>query len=49
MCLEWRREEGGGNIYYSPALEMEGWLCPALFRYFERAPAQIFVQVRPYS
>jgi hypothetical protein len=30
--LDWRREEGGGNWYYSAALEMEGWLCPALLR-----------------
>ena len=36
--LDWRREEGGGNWYYSIDLDMEGWLCPALFRYFtERA------------
>jgi hypothetical protein len=29
--LEWRREEHGGNWYYSPQFEIEGWLCPALF------------------
>lgn len=23
---------------------MEGWLCPALFKYFEQAPARIFVK-----
>jgi hypothetical protein len=27
----WRREEFGVNWYYCSALEMEGWLCPALF------------------
>ncbi len=31
--LEWRREEYGGNWYYSPQFDMEGWLCPALFKY----------------
>jgi hypothetical protein len=36
--LDWRREEGGGNWYYSAQLDMEGWLCPALFRYFPEAP-----------
>jgi hypothetical protein len=46
FVLEWRREEGGGNVYHSPALALEGWLCPALFRYFESAPARIFVQIR---
>ncbi|MBW3625255.1 MAG: hypothetical protein KY468_17805 [Armatimonadetes bacterium] len=42
-----RREEFGGNWYYAPDLEMEGWLCPALFRYFEAAPEEIYVQVQP--
>lgn len=36
--LEWRREEYGGNWYFSPQYEMEGWLCPALFKYFDAAP-----------
>jgi hypothetical protein len=44
--LDWRRSESGGNWYYSPALDMEGWLCPALFRYFSEAPKQLYVQVR---
>ena len=30
--FEWRREEFSGNWYYSSALEMEDWLCPALFK-----------------
>jgi hypothetical protein len=41
-----RREESGGNWYYSPAFELEGWLCPALFKYFERAPEWIYVQLK---
>lgn len=45
--LEWRRPDGGGNWYYAPALEMEGWLCPALFKYFDQAPAELYVQVKP--
>ena len=40
--LEWRREEYGGNWYYSPELEIEGWLCPALFKYFESAPQELY-------
>jgi uncharacterized protein DUF6717 len=44
----WRREgEFGGNWYYAPAFGLEGWLCPALFKYFETAPPQIFAQVKP--
>ena len=45
--LEWKREESGGNVYYSPDLDAEGWLCPALFRYFSATPPEIFVQVKP--
>lgn len=43
--LEWRREESGGNWYYSPEFKMEGWLCPALFKYFPTAPREIYVKV----
>ena len=44
LSLEWRREETGGNWYYAPAYELEGWLCPALFKYFEEAPKEIYVK-----
>ena len=44
--LEWRRTEGGGNWYYAPQLDLEGWLCPALFRYFAEAPRALFVQIK---
>ena len=43
--LEWRREEHGGNWYWSPDFQMEGWLCPALFKYFESAPMELYVKV----
>ena len=42
--FDWRREEFGGNWYYCSALEMEGWLCPALFEYFESAPKKIYAR-----
>jgi hypothetical protein len=44
--LNWRREEGGGNRYYAPLLDMEGWLCPALLKYFPEPPKQLFVQTK---
>ena len=47
--LEWRREESGGNVYYSEQLDAEGWLCPALLRYFAERPLEIYVQIRPKS
>jgi hypothetical protein len=45
--LQWRREEYRGNWYYCPQYEIEGWLCPALFKYFAEAPAEIYVQAKP--
>jgi hypothetical protein len=47
--LDWRRGEDGGNWYYSSALDIEGWLCPALFRYFSEAPKHIYVQIKPQN
>ena len=43
--LEWRRAESGGNWYYSPEFQQEGWLCPALLKYFKNAPREIYVKV----
>lgn len=48
-CLDWRREESGGNIYYAAKLDMEGWLCPALLKYFPEAPKQLYVQTKGRS
>jgi Family of unknown function (DUF6717) len=45
--LEWRREEYGGNWYYSRQFDMEGWLCPALFKYFDKAPQELYVRAEP--
>jgi len=45
--LEWRRADGNGNWYYAGDLDMEGWLCPALLRYFSAVPRELFVQIRP--
>ena len=44
--LEWQRDDRGGNVYRSEALDMEGWLCPALMRYFDQPPAEIYVQIK---
>ncbi len=46
LALEWRREEHEGNWYYAAALDMEGWLCPALFKYFDAAPSRIYAQFK---
>ena len=42
--LEWVRTEFGGNWYRLDEPPMEGWLCPAMFLYFEEAPAELYVK-----
>lgn len=47
IALEWVREELSGNVYRWPEKDMEGWLCPALLKYFEKAPARLYIQMKP--
>jgi hypothetical protein len=47
--LQWRRPESGGNWYYNDEFKMEGWLCPALLKYFPTPPPEIYVKVEPKS
>lgn len=46
--LEWVRADLSGNWYRSNALELEGWLCPALLKYFDSPPAKIYAQFRAH-
>ena len=41
-----RREDFDGYWYYAPSLDKEGWLCPALFKYFAEAPEKLYAQFR---
>ena len=45
----WRRAEWGGNWYYSEEYGREGWLCSSLFKYFKRAPKEIYAKVEKCS
>jgi hypothetical protein len=45
--FKWVREGDGGNWYFSDDFNMEGWLCPALFAYFEQAPTEIYTKFEP--
>ncbi|MBD2438685.1 DUF6717 family protein [Nostoc sp. FACHB-110] len=40
--LIWLREEYSGNWYRWSEKSLEGWLCPALFKYFNHAPEKIY-------
>lgn len=46
LQLEWVREDEGGNVYLWREEDLEGWLCPALLKYFDRAPTELYVQLK---
>jgi len=47
--LLWMREEYEGHWYCWKEREIEGWLCPALFKYFDAAPPKIFCKAERQS
>ncbi len=36
------REKSKGNFYYCEKLDIEGWLCPALLKYYKTPPRYIY-------
>jgi len=42
--LIWRRSDGIGNWYYSQKYDIEGWLCPAMYKYFRKAPKELYIK-----
>jgi len=47
LKLKWLRGDDTGNWYevdMGDGVKEEGWLCPALFKYFDAAPKSIFVR-----
>ena len=44
--LIWVREEYDGNWYEVEGQQMEGWLCLALLRYFDKAPEKLYVKAQ---
>jgi hypothetical protein len=47
MRLKRIREEFGGWWYQLAGTTDEGWLCPAMFKYFAQAPEALFVRAEP--
>lgn len=46
--LDWLRPEMSGNLYTVKSMgNHHVWLCPALLKYFARAPRRIYVQAKP--
>jgi hypothetical protein len=42
--LDLAGEESGGAWYTQAGTSHRGWLCPALFKYFDKAPEHIYVK-----
>ncbi len=49
QVLLWDREEFEGHWYRTEDPPMEGWLCPALLRYFSSPPTEIYVKFEAQS
>jgi hypothetical protein len=49
MAFQLDRKEFGGNWYRCDDPPMEGWLCPALFKYFDEAPQVLYVRAEPLT
>ncbi len=47
--LVWVRGEYEGNWYRWEKHGVEGWLCPALLKYFDRPPERIYVRFESRS
>lgn len=44
-ALDLIREEDGGALYASEDFDRVGWLCPALYLYFDSTPAKLYLKV----
>jgi len=42
--LTWTSGDSVGNYYLLDDPPMEGWLCPAMFRYFPKPPPEIYLK-----
>jgi hypothetical protein len=42
--LTWLRGDSGGNFYRLEDPPMEGWICPAMFRYYKTPPPALYVK-----
>jgi hypothetical protein len=45
--LTWLRGDSGGNYYKLDDPPMEGWICPAMFRYYKSAPQALYIKAEP--
>jgi hypothetical protein len=43
--LTWLRGDSKGNYYKLDEPPMEGWICPAMFRFYKTPPPVLYVKV----
>ena len=47
--LTWLRGDSDGNFYELDEPSMEGWICPAMFKYFQTAPKNLYIKAEPIA
>jgi hypothetical protein len=45
--LTWLRGDSNGNFYKLNDPPVEGWICPAMFKYYKTPPENLYVQADP--
>lgn len=45
----WLRGDSGGNYYRLDGSQQQGWLCPAMFHYYQTAPKELYVKAESKS
>ena len=45
--LTWLRGDSQGSYYRLDDPPMEGWICPAMFKYYRSPPQHIYVKAEP--
>ena len=42
-----KTDKGNGVVYFSIRLMKFAWLCPALFKYFDKSPSKMYIKIVP--
>lgn len=45
--LVWLRGDSTGNYYKLDGTDKQGWICPAMFHYYQTAPKELYVKAEP--
>jgi DNA-binding XRE family transcriptional regulator len=46
--IDYVGKESGGSLYHNEKYNQDLWLCPALFKYFKKAPKEIYIKIKVY-